>query len=256
MKTFVLLATVFLFAFSIILACGSDDDDAGDDADDDLTDDDTLDDDLADDDAVSDDDVVDDDAVSDDDVVDDDVVDDDVVDDDIVDDDAVDDDVIDDDVVDDDIVDDDVVDDDVIDDDTFDPAPLLSSGRWYPSILRQEMYQGELWWCSTLYWTVCDRDNDLLIGGYWGWGGEIFIYNQYGEVPGPMWWMTLHNMPEFDLSDVSDCNNPVEVHWLFAFIRVDSFPQPYQEVCFSIESNDGPGNWSNTLENICVIHDP
>lgn len=75
MKTFVLLATIFLFAFSLILACSGDDDASGqdddidDDIDDDATDDDQVDDDIIDDDDLDDDtgdDDIDDDDLDDD----------------------------------------------------------------------------------------------------------------------------------------------------------------------------------------------
>lgn len=72
MKTFVLLASIFLFAFALILACGFGDDDDDDQADDDATDDDQDDDQVDDDDLQDDDDDADDDLIEDNDVDDDD----------------------------------------------------------------------------------------------------------------------------------------------------------------------------------------
>ena len=186
---------------------------------------------ACDDDDDDDDDEVDDDLWEDDDEADDDVV---IPDDDVV-------------VDDDTVIDDDTVDDD----DVIGDGPVLSGGLWDPTtMITGDFGLGEDYWYSTLIWSVCDLDNDLLPDG-------VIYFYQAGTtnaffVEQPIDWTEFHDPPDSDLADVGDCDNPVACG-INALMGPVSAPPPAGNYCVDIEATDSAGNFSNLIENLCVI---
>lgn len=141
------------------------------------------------------------------------------------------------------------------DDDTLiDDYPALSDGRWDPPTTELMEISGynELWWASALVWAVCDEGNNLLPNG------EIFFWAAGTSTPFlavDIYWADLHNPPDIDLSDVDNCDYPVEVGIIILF-GPEYDPPPPGMYCCDIEATDTQGNFSNLLTNLCVTHDP
>ena len=157
---------------------------------------------------------------------------------------------------DDDTADDDSMDDDTTDDDTGgdESVPVLSGGQWDPATTTLGEFPGyeEQMYYSALIWSVCDPDNNLLPDG------EVFVYIAGTTEPfleGDLAWADLNNPPDSDLGNVGDCENPVQtgINVIFA---PESEPGAPGTFCCDIEATDSNGNFSNTLENLCVTHAP
>jgi len=145
-------------------------------------------------------------------------------------------------------------DDDDDDDDTFiDDDPVLSDGTWDPSTTELMEVSGypDLMWVSALLWSVCDESNDLLPDGM------VYVYIAGTTQPllaSDIMWSDLHDPPDTDLSDVDDCDNPVQVGILVLFGSQYAPPLP-GTYCCDIEATDTAGNWSNKLTELCVTHE-
>jgi hypothetical protein len=156
----------------------------------------------------------------------------------------------DDDNVDDDGADDDAADDDAADDDTG-TAPVLSGGAWDPPAFTwnadcADQTAEEA--CTTLTWSICDVDNDLLPDGL------FFIY-QAGTTSAAFVDGPAMNISDFNFTttpDFSDCGAAV-AFGIGMLITEDQFPAAgTYEMAVDIEATDNVGNLSNKLTNITV----
>jgi len=145
-------------------------------------------------------------------------------------------------------------DDDDDDDDTFiDDDPVLSNGYWDPSTTELMEFPGfpDLMYASALVWSVCDEGNNLLPNG------EVYIWLAGTSQPflsGNITWDDLHNPPDTDLSDVDDCDNPVQAGVMVLF-GSEYDPPPPGLYCCDIEATDTAGNFSNLLTELCVLQE-
>ena len=176
----------------------------------------------------------------------------DAADDDLFDDDAGDDDAGDDDAGDDDAGDDDATDDDAVDDDVVENAPVLSDGLFDPVPMELGTFSGyaEDMWYSALLWSVCDLDNDLMPDG------RVYIYasgtTEWAlDTDNPIPWDLFNNPPDIDLSQVGDCENPVQTGITVLF-GTASAPPTAGDYCMDIEATDNNDSFSNKLTEICT----
>ncbi len=110
--------------------------------------------------------------------------------------------------------------------------PLISNARWQPASVPSSSKQ------STLSFSVCDRNNDLL-------GGAIDIVHTGASssfVGGPLSWSS--NPPN---RDVSDCENPYSYE-----IPVNLSSLTNGQHCADVSATDGLGQRSNVIGNVCV----
>lgn len=145
--------------------------------------------------------------------------------------------------------DDDSIPDD--DDDDEQSAPVLSNGYFDPAQSQIVEIDEIQYYASTLRFSVCDADNDLL-------GGKIVFMQQGITTPGAereYLWDDINNPPEVDLTEVGDCENPLEIGLQFLLDWVES-PSYSGQICFDAQATDSLNNFSNTLFDICVEHNP
>lgn len=108
-------------------------------------------------------------------------------------------------------------------------SPRVLSATWSPSAVS--VGDG-----STLRFSVCDPDNDLL-------GGEIMIYKHGNSAPlfPPYKWSQVGVGPE---TLVNDCQSPK----VFG-IRLT----PLKSICVDIHVTDQFGHGSGRYENVCIL---
>jgi hypothetical protein len=148
---------------------------------------------------------------------------------------------------------DDDADDDSADDtgdDDVGAAPVLTSGAWDPaSFTWTEICGDEIAGegCTTLTWSICDADNNMLPGGV------FYIYAAgttdaffFGGPQMPISDFTFTTTPDF-----SDCTTPVAfgLGLLITEGQFTSGPGDYLMAC-DIEAEDSEGNLSNKLTDI------
>ena len=127
--------------------------------------------------------------------------------------------------------------DDGADDDDSDGAPVLSNGYWYPSIVGAEM-------TSTLYFFVCDPDDDLS-GGYFCLDADCL---GPGYIDARIFWNDFIG----GAPSCPDCSAPCLIDLEFYFGEPNFKGASSVEYCADIWAKDGNGNISNTLDDICI----
>lgn len=140
---------------------------------------------------------------------------------------------------DDDSTDDDNEDDD---DDTTFTSPVISDSFWAPDPVELDIETD--YFSSTIYFHICDPNNDLS-GGY----VHGFISGTSTNVwaDGPVPFESFGSIP-----DVSDCEVPVQFGIPTRFYINEAPPWGNTDFCIDLYAVDAAGNQSNVISDICV----